>query len=589
MNGQNIPDISSALAMNDTILRQKQALSDAKKRLIQLKQVIKDLFPDLNNKKIKELFDYLNDIHTPQIRFLEFEISKLERQIELQNPELSISDVSKISEDIAEKAQREREKYFETKKITVLTLEQQAKLKEMFRAIARLLHTDTNHDIDSAFITQLGEYKATDNIEMIERLYIELVEKNSDPAVVFDLIKKEPTSNDLNQDIINYQNKVTELEKFKDFLVSTRSYNSESFSEIVYDLEKELNNLRDKKAELEKQFEEILSSKEVVSIGSFLISTAQDMSEFGRSEAHLNQENKMEKDNLDWEKAKTQMSRFISDMRDGVYDFKHIDKDIYSITWAGTTTKFAFDDKARLQFFFDKKNMNGVVISLTDSLGDAYLSSMQTHFYHPKHPEKSTGTFAEVFGQIKSEIKENAGIDLDKLYGDTTISTTDMTVAAKDLATNKSENSIEKKKDIWNPTNMRETQEAVKALDGVIKTWAGIGSGRDSEGVYKLAKEGVKGQLSITISQDPKFVTLITATRGTSEFSDNEFKISEYIPSGRRNTAKKFEIICKDERVYTYTDDRTEVDECGPVTFQSIKKELKKFGLDLDNIQQTSN
>jgi hypothetical protein len=582
-NGSNIPNVSSALAMNDQMLRQRQELLDANKKLIQVKDTIRNLFPDLDNEKLKDLFEYIANIYEPQTKFLEFEIAKLDKQLELQNPELSIEQVGQITQEIAEKAQSKREKYFETKKAMVLTAEQREDLKDMYRSLAKLLHSDVNSEIDREYMSKLAEYKATDNLDMIQMLYTKLVEKGLDIAVVFDQIKSEPTSDNLRQDIISVQNKVTELEKLKEFLVSTRGYDSKSFDDVQKDLESELDGLRFEKASLEKQLEQMVASQEFEANSSQIVAINQAPDELQKQETALSLENHIEKDKQDWQKAKTVLDRFRRDLMEGRFGVVTSNEDYfssglcyYNLNIKGQNFKFnASEDEIIIKL----KRPKEVSIFLRDGFENSSLFSLKDHSYSGGASNKFT--FQELFTQIKSEIKEYAGIDLDALYGDGSEPVIDQVESKPGLVASPAESGMEKQHDVWNPRNMGEAMICIQELKSVLDNVPGV------------IKEHANNSYVLQTNDKAIIIEFI------NDYSENMVQvqtrnIQSYIKDhdafyhqSTIDSVQNLNIGYLSNNIFINDfDENGLTEESVSKVFQSLKNKLKEFGLDLDIMKQ---
>jgi hypothetical protein len=566
--------------------------------------IAKIIHPDLHNENEKEFRNafqvFSNFYDSNQITG----ISAISNKI---IPNIITIIESKLSTDSA--------KFTQLSQIDVNQPEYYQLLVDELKSIASQSETDKDIIVTS-ILTVLQPHSVPDNLKTNEDLYLEtlqLEEKKKQLNRVIDLIKQNKSHDEIMQSL------------------GMDTAEVDSYKLEIENLSAEIEELQDKVAEKNHTIKKsTVDSLNNLYNNSALVQTPTPSQEISSSkqESELSVENQIEKDKQDYEKAKVVIKRFIEDIENGRWETRERDGDPFfnidmktDLGWFGYDLNKDYTEvkilnraihhfplnlqmrndfkKAFVHSFIDKKyNNSGYYRDLNT------INGISWEYYH-------SGTFEEVYSLCKAELKEYVGIDLDELYGVDGTKNLDSVESAKfdnqqksneklGLVTAKHENQIEKR-DKWNPKNFEETLQAVKELEKAAEKIPGVIVKKNkfqNKYFFQVIKNNKLNTLEIAFyTKTGEFVhgKGISSTYRTfntkTKFSD--FSSPSYYKTLTRNDGlllesdEEYVSLCNFEgSIYqSYVkSDEANPDFNGPLVFQSLKKKLKVFGINLDSM-----
>jgi hypothetical protein len=343
-------------------------------------------------------------------------------------------------------------------------------------------------------------------------------------------------------------------------------------------------------------------------------------------ESDLSLENQIEKDKKDWEKAKVVLGKFTEDLIDGRFGIPTHQNGRYFVAIKGYILSI-IPSEGKI-FFNNFKTNEYLNLSTGNSFDDTSIVSLnmdtryineqyQTSIKTDKNIQFSnyhTVSFSTAFESVKKDLQRVFGIDIDELYGngnplegDATKSTdkikpkvgmlarikqiikpkANQAETKPELVVSSAENSLEMKKNKWNPTNMEEAMACIKELQGVIEKASGVIKSKNSyeyqsseEDEYLLQTKNKALSIKFRFLSTNNGIHLQTQAIHNSFTDVYSYRRKDYTSNIRNLSIGYFG---NDLDVYDFDKEYSNEDSIGKV-FNSLKNTLKEFGVDLDNI-----
>jgi hypothetical protein len=450
-------------------------------------------------------------------------------------------------------------------------------------------------EVQTSLIKSLPGGKVPDDLKTNEDLYMETIkldETKKELQMILKLLQEGKSMIEIDEMMGNEQ------------LVENSFQNDiDKLTEEVGVLREQVEALRQKnnQANIDRLNTLIYPTENVDSSAMTLVPKPAD--ELQTVESGLSLENGIEQDKKDWEKARVVMDRFFTDIENGVFDISENPESDYYKTLIINDKKFNLvTNKTYGNLFMsdyvtsDSLNIRsinkfeGIILEPT---GHDFKFYSNSDYYVEKEKNKDVSwdenhekTFVEAFNECKLKLKK-FGLDLDQLYGDGSTSQIESLEMAKPA-----DNQLEKT-DKWNPKNFEQTMVALQELEKTLANIPGVldetfGNFRHItiQQKRRLPKgEDIRGIKIEFLTESDTFAGISVQTR---ENMDVVCETSDFYKSG--SNIKNMNLDCKTFQEIFIIDfsgekyDEFQKDTAFPQIFRTLKRELIRFGVDLDSI-----